>query len=625
MTEISLASGDVVVAVLAAERGLLDPVKLDALTDQVLEQRAQGRSASLLGVLVDQGLISAGQASELKRLRAERGRHCSACGETTYLLPGEDVATKACEQCGAGLGGQAAPAALDPASAPTVIETPPASPAGPQPAGQLIGQGAPRPIPPPPPPSGRGQLPPAGPAKPAPRFAPPPEALAAVAGRPAAPPEPLWAQVGEILTFPVRSGGSVALTLLGGVFAFVAQFVPIIVFPAFIPLLGWVWSYYAKVTSAATRGDRELPDFPDLDIGGMFGMFITGLGVALACFWPIGVAAIMTAIEPTFWPLWLTFSLVVYLAGLVYLPLAWLMTTTYQNVGMAFSYRTGLSAALAAPGDYVLLLVLGIATSVGVAAFKLGAAFLPPGISSVASALIGFYGSLVLSTAVGRFYYANAARIGWFSVPTRASAPAPARRPATQPGTPAPHAPSAPVAHAPPTGAPHPPSGLGVPVSGPRAPVASIGAVRSARGEAISGDALKEDAIRLVKHPVTLCAVAALAVLLIVKAVVHKDWYVTSQEASRVSRERGVPLVVWRHGAADRTKDEFREQLQSKTLKIYEFVTYEQEVPGAPDSGTPSELTISKSDGTQVAYFRPAAEGFTLAQVAEAIKTASGR
>ena len=699
MAEISLASSDVLVAVLAAQRGLLDPARLDELTDEVLEQRAQGRSASLLGLLVDKGLISPGQAGELKRLRAEHGRRCGACGETTYLLPGELQEHKTCEQCQGPLTPDpasaptrlerhdpaSAPTRLeghDPASAPTRREGPPAS-AEKGASGRLIGRDAAHPIPAPPPPrrpserlpgvapaasrpaaasspaaaasspaaaaGGGGAAAAAAPAAfaPPPRFGPPPEALAGVAGPAPPPPRPLWAQVGEIVAFPFLSREGVAMTCLGGLFALVAQFIPAILWPAFIPMLGWIWSYFAAVTNAAMQGEKELPAFPDMDLVSLFGMFFTVLGVCVACYWPIAVTGLAVAVDPVLLPAWLVVMFCISIFGTLYFPLAWLMVTAFRNVSMAFAYRVGLRAALAAPGDYVLLLVLAFAVTVTIGVLQILAAVLPVGVSTVATALIGFYGNLVLATAVGRFYQANAAAIGWFSVRTAPvpSAPAPRARPATQrPPAAPPSAASAPPAHAasasPPAAPPpaehaaaHAPAGSPGPVmahphpaTGPRAPVASWGAVRSARGEAITSDALKADALHLVKHPATIVAVLALAVILVIKSFAHQDWYVTVQEASRVSRERNVPLVIWRHGAADRTKEDFPQQvLRNKVLTVYEFVVYEHEVPGAPDTGTPAELTVFKPDGTQVAYFRPADPGFTPLVLADAVKTAAGR
>lgn len=93
-----LGSADVVTALLAAERGWIDPERVDVLAEELRARRAAGgRSTSLLTHLLDRELLDEAQAAELKQLRAALGSACR-CGHVTYRAPGASQSPP-CERC----------------------------------------------------------------------------------------------------------------------------------------------------------------------------------------------------------------------------------------------------------------------------------------------------------------------------------------------------------------------------------------------------------------------------------------------------------------------------------------------------------------------------------------------
>lgn len=629
--EISLASGDVLVALLATQRGMIDPGALDGLTDEVLAQKSRGRSATLLGLLVDKGLLTNGQAADLKKARAEQARMCVTCSHTTYLLPGETVDTRTCEKCKRTLSGakagETAPSGrvVAPAAISDRIPGPPppatgrAAPAGAKPVGARPVGAASASAPPatavPPelaatvlePPPGAPGAPRSGnaPAS-APRFAPPaaspPAAPAAVgrsSGRHQGPPTPFWAQLGEILAFPLASGGGLTMlamaSLLGlllyegfgwGLTTMVSM--PVVGGPmlvliggAMLPTTGYLWSYLARVTTAGVRGERELPDFPEFSLADQFQMALRVMGVILACYWPILVVILAALMAKA--PLLLLAALPCALLGALYWPIAWLLAASFQNGALAWQYPVGLRAIGVALGDYLLLILIQVIVVALTGAMTVAAGLgLPAVLVDLVIVLLTTYQLMVTALAAGRFYWANHSRLQWFAAPEPAAAAAPDPRfgpPAVQAG-------------------------------GPRGPItAGVAVHRSARGEAMSKDMLRQDALGMIRHPATIAALIAVALILVVKSVAHKDWYVTQLEASDAARERKVPLVIWRHGTGDSRNESFRETvLLDPRVRKLDFVIYDHEVPGSPHGSIPEHGSLAVFDAkdttVQVDYLR---------------------
>jgi hypothetical protein len=100
---VSLTSADLVVAVLAVQRGLVDEAGLDRFVDLVLTRRGEGKDTSFLGELLQAEAATEDDVRVLKLLRKEQGRRCQACQATTFLLPDQTEANTPCERCGGAL------------------------------------------------------------------------------------------------------------------------------------------------------------------------------------------------------------------------------------------------------------------------------------------------------------------------------------------------------------------------------------------------------------------------------------------------------------------------------------------------------------------------------------------
>lgn len=125
-----LASGDLAVALIVVQRGLVKPAALDAQVEAFVARGAARSSASLLSHLVDKGVVSPGDVPAIKQARAAMGCACAACGEVTYLLPGQTHDATPCERCRRGpLGPPGAKPERRSAVQPAL---PPARPAGPE-------------------------------------------------------------------------------------------------------------------------------------------------------------------------------------------------------------------------------------------------------------------------------------------------------------------------------------------------------------------------------------------------------------------------------------------------------------------------------------------------------------
>lgn len=127
-----LASGDLAVALIVVQRGLVKPDALDRHVEAFVARGAARGSASLLSHLVDKGVVSQGDVPAIKQARAAMGCACAACGEVTYLLPGQTHDATPCERCKRGPLGlpgaqplrrsSAAQPALPPARPPSAVQ-----------------------------------------------------------------------------------------------------------------------------------------------------------------------------------------------------------------------------------------------------------------------------------------------------------------------------------------------------------------------------------------------------------------------------------------------------------------------------------------------------------------------
>lgn len=115
---------------------------------------------------------------------------------------------------------------------------------------------------------------------------------------------------------------------------------------------------------------------------------------------------------------------VLYLAGLFYTPMALLLTVAFTSGVLAFNYPAGFRAIQASFSDYLTLYLLLVGVTVLVLVGQFGAelvlrrtmsAVVGGVVSWFVMAAIAFYGLCVQAFGIGRYYYGNQARIGWFN------------------------------------------------------------------------------------------------------------------------------------------------------------------------------------------------------------------
>jgi hypothetical protein len=120
--------------------------------------------------------------------------------------------------------------------------------------------------------------------------------------------------------------------------------------------------------------------------------------------------------------------LVALLAGCFYYPMALLMMVCFTSGAMAFRYPAAIRAIAATWSDYVVVAILFVAVEFGGAIVGNSLEFILRNLLHVPSLVvfifgdylqwwITFYGLLVCSYAVGRYYQLNADRLGWFTKP----------------------------------------------------------------------------------------------------------------------------------------------------------------------------------------------------------------
>jgi hypothetical protein len=105
--------------------------------------------------------------------------------------------------------------------------------------------------------------------------------------------------------------------------------------------------------------------------------------------------------------------------------MALLMMVCFNSGTMPFRYPAGIRAIAATKGDYLVLAGVFVGVQIGAGVVGVGADFVLRNVLHIPSliafmagdymqAWLTFYGLLVASYAVGRFYQLNAQRLAWF-------------------------------------------------------------------------------------------------------------------------------------------------------------------------------------------------------------------
>ncbi|MBX3469515.1 MAG: hypothetical protein KF878_21785, partial [Planctomycetes bacterium] len=90
-------SADLAFHLIAQQRKVLPRARLDSALEQ-----ATKKGVPLEELLFDAGNLGVEDLEKIISIRERHGRACAACGEKTYLLPG-DTPKKPCERCGGAL------------------------------------------------------------------------------------------------------------------------------------------------------------------------------------------------------------------------------------------------------------------------------------------------------------------------------------------------------------------------------------------------------------------------------------------------------------------------------------------------------------------------------------------
>lgn len=348
----SLSSADRAFSIIAAQRKLATKEALAAKEEAFFSLAEEG--ASFEQFLVAEGVIPAAAAAEVVKLRSRHGRRCEACAKETFLLPGETVATRACEHCGGKLvAPPAAAAAKPPAPAaakppvPAAAKPPEPEPA-PAPATEPVAGPEPVAVAPPPTTARRPRVAVDGPIAGAPAFqsaapTPPPQRVPPIerppvertpvarprverapdppepvepepeptspaerfappgrSGPPTAPADargparlPFLQEVGECIHYPFRDGGLVFVTL-GALFLWIGSAIASYASFAGLGLAVILFLYFHTflfhVIERAGSGKTDMPDWPDF--GAFRGAGVKLLFCWLASFMPVIVLAI---------------------------------------------------------------------------------------------------------------------------------------------------------------------------------------------------------------------------------------------------------------------------------------------------------------------------------------------
>lgn len=305
-----MSSANTSFVIIASKRQLLPKARLERC-----QREADEQGLDLAEYLVHQGELEAHEVVSIVRARARHGRTCTACGELTYMLPGDVPGKTPCEHCGGKLeAGPPQPKTGRPVVAAADAAPPPIPGMSATVRADDLDDRTPVPDDRTPNPD---EAPPAysppaysPPAYEPPSYAPPsyepsggvenpygaPESDGAPwAGQERRPTHSLWQEIGSLILFPVKTPQAIALITVGAIFTAIVQGLGSsgglgLLGVGCCGLLGlgiYIWMFLIDVTREGAGGGSEVPAFPDFDLEAVIGSFVRVLSFHLACYLPV--------------------------------------------------------------------------------------------------------------------------------------------------------------------------------------------------------------------------------------------------------------------------------------------------------------------------------------------------
>lgn len=238
-----------------------------------------------------------------------------------------------------------------------------------------------------------------------------------------------FGNLGEVFRYPLRGDGYILL-ISGAVFYSFIQFILLLAWRVgpfglgAIILLTWLGTgylaaYFYKVIQATGQGEDALPDWPGFSSwwDDIAAPTLQLMGICLFCFGPAVAYPILFEYDRSLLVLW---SLVGY--GLLYFPMAMLAVVMFDTIA-ALNPLTVLSAIVKVPREYAVACTVfwGVALCWLLNDLVLSAV-LPvllsplPGVTTFLTFLVSLYLMTVEACLLGRIYWTNAERLGWFKV-----------------------------------------------------------------------------------------------------------------------------------------------------------------------------------------------------------------
>jgi hypothetical protein len=224
---------------------------------------------------------------------------------------------------------------------------------------------------------------------------------------------------GELVTdafvYPLRGQGK-WLLLVGTVCLRLAGWFTWMPFMGLILALligGYLCAYMFRIVDRSARGDRELPDWPDVTdaYDDIVRPFFVVVGTILAIMLPAIVLEVGHLAAG-----WQTqnAALMAYAAGLFYLPMAMLGVCLTESVLMA-SPHIVILAVLKVPLEYLLVCAaLGLAVALHHYAVPALEGYVPY-VGGLAATFLALYCLAFEMRVLGVLYYTRRQRLGWFT------------------------------------------------------------------------------------------------------------------------------------------------------------------------------------------------------------------
>lgn len=247
---------------------------------------------------------------------------------------------------------------------------------------------------------------------PMPTSSPSPPLARVVPKRSPAPPRSFYRSLPGAFVFPFRRDGLIMLAG-GTIFYVVMQFVS--VFAGLVSLgiglftFGYLFAFMQSIITTTAMGDEELPHWPDFDGWTSFlEPFFQMLAIFVFCLGP-GFFYARFVSDPQDW-----LVATLYIAGLLYMPMALLAVTIYDSLAALNPLLIVLSV-VRVPLEYAATcLVFGLLFGIlGVASSQLNEAVQSRLVTGFVQAFFVLYTLSVVMRVAGLLFYTKRDRLGW--------------------------------------------------------------------------------------------------------------------------------------------------------------------------------------------------------------------